>query len=57
MYRKIFLLTLGISLSMLILADFNAQTQPQVTKSKETALGKYINAQEAYEMWKANPER
>ncbi|MBN1292458.1 MAG: sulfurtransferase [Candidatus Latescibacteria bacterium] len=40
---------------MCIIGDFGVHAQPQVTKSKETTLGKYVNAQEAYEMWKANP--
>jgi rhodanese-related sulfurtransferase len=29
----------------------------QVPSAKQTALGLYVTAQEAYEMWKANPEK
>ena len=29
----------------------------QVPQAKQTALGLYVTAQEAYEMWKADPER
>ncbi len=29
----------------------------QVPQAKQTSLGLYVTAQEAYEMWKADPER
>ena len=41
----------------------NTQPQPvspsgqQLPKNKQTTLGLYVNAAQAYEMWKANPER
>ena len=36
-----------------------AASQPsrEVPEKKQTTLGLYVTAQEAYEMWKANPER
>lgn len=32
-------------------------TKPQISKGKETVLGLYVTAKEAYEMWKVNPEK
>jgi rhodanese-related sulfurtransferase len=34
-----------------------SQPNHQVPKKKQTSLGLYVTAQEAYEMWKADPER
>ena len=31
--------------------------RPQVPKGKETVLGLYVTAKEAYEMWKEDPEK
>jgi len=31
--------------------------KPQLIKEKQTTLGLYVTAKEAYEMWKAEPER
>jgi rhodanese-related sulfurtransferase len=31
--------------------------KPQIPKGKETVLGLYVTAKEAYEMWKANPKK
>ncbi len=33
-----------------------AQTNHQVPAKKQTSLGLYVTAEEAYEMWKADPE-
>ena len=33
------------------------QSSNQVPERKQTSLGLYVTAQEAYEIWKANPER
>jgi rhodanese-related sulfurtransferase len=33
------------------------QSSHQVPERKQTSIGLYITAQEAYEIWKANPER
>jgi hypothetical protein len=30
---------------------------PEIPRGKETILGLYVTAKEAYEKWKANPER
>ena len=35
----------------------NSQTGQQVPEGKQTNLGLYVTAQEAYEMWKADPEK
>lgn len=32
-------------------------SSPQLPKEKQTTLGLYVTAREAYEMWKADPER
>ena len=34
-----------------------AQSNHQVPEAKQTVLGFYVTAEEAYEMWKADPER
>jgi rhodanese-related sulfurtransferase len=34
-----------------------AQTVHQVPERKQTSVGLYITSEEAYEMWRANPER
>lgn len=34
-----------------------ALTQPPTDVKKQTQAGKYVNAMEAYEMWKANPDK
>ena len=34
-----------------------SQSSHQVPEKKQTTLGLYVTAQEAYEMWKAEPER
>jgi len=33
------------------------EVKPQIPKGKETVLGLYVTAKEAYEMWKADPEK
>ena len=35
----------------------NSQPSHQVPKGKQTSLGLYVTAQEAYKMWKTKPER
>lgn len=39
------------------LAPIMADTAPPKDEKKHTSLGKYVTAHEAYEMWKANPEK
>ena len=36
---------------------FNSQPSHQVPERKQTTLGLYVTAQEAYEMWKTDPDR
>ncbi len=33
------------------------ETKPELPKVKQTSLGLYVTAKEAYDMWKANPEK
>ena len=35
----------------------SSQTGSGLPKAKQTSLDLYVSAQEAYEMWKANPEK
>ena len=35
----------------------NSQPSYQVSKGKQTILGLYVTAQEAYDMWKTEPKR
>jgi rhodanese-related sulfurtransferase len=42
---------------MLVSSLAIAQTQPPKDEKKHTTLGKYVSSDEAYDMWKANPDK
>ena len=36
---------------------YGQEAKPELPKNKQTTLGLYVNAKEAYEKWKADPEK
>jgi len=56
--KKRFLSGLGVFFVFLTFVSVAfALTQPPTDVKKQTQAGKYVNAMEAYEMWKANPDK
>ena len=54
---RAFLFLLGILSLALFAAPCFAETPAPQDKRKQTAIGKYATARQAYEMWKADPDR
>lgn len=46
-----------LSLSLTVAQNNFAQQQYELPKEKQTYLGLYVTSKEAYEMWKADPEK
>jgi rhodanese-related sulfurtransferase len=58
MKQFLVLLVLTFLLCGLAFSGVNAQvTKPELAKDKQTTLGLYVTAKEAYEKWKSEPEK
>lgn len=51
------LMVLVVSLVALSVAGLALAAEVKLPEKKKTALGLYVNSQQAYAMWKANPEK
>ena len=50
------LLAMPVANAQLAGKDVHQEVKKQIPKGKETTLGLYVTAKEAFEMWKANPD-
>lgn len=57
MNRKTFVVLVSLILVLGFVSATLAQTAAPKDERKHTTLGKYVTAAEAYQMWKANPEK
>ena len=56
-FKILFLVALFLSQMSLITETSAQTTEPELPKEKQTTLGLYVTAKEAYEKWKSDPEK
>jgi rhodanese-related sulfurtransferase len=56
-YQQAWLLLFAIALILTTTYSVAQNAKPEIPKGKQTTLGLYVTAAEAYDMWKANPDK